>query len=83
MIQLDYYNINRAPDNAVRGKLRQAPASAGQAPATTGQAPPNAGQEPASAGQTSAGRQPKVAAFARRWAGLVLTRRNDYVLKFD
>jgi hypothetical protein len=27
--------------------------------------------------------QPKVAAFARRWAGLVLTRRNDYVLKFD
>jgi hypothetical protein len=25
----------------------------------------------------------KVAAFARRWAGLVLTRRNDYVLKFD
>ena len=28
-------------------------------------------------------RQPKVAAFARRWAGLVLTRRNDYVLKFD
>jgi hypothetical protein len=25
----------------------------------------------------------KVAAFARRWAGLALTRRNDYVLKFD
>ena len=25
----------------------------------------------------------KVAAFARRWAGLVLTRREDYVLKFD
>jgi hypothetical protein len=25
----------------------------------------------------------KVAAFARRWAGLVLTRHNDYVLKFD
>ena len=25
----------------------------------------------------------KVAAFARRWAGLVLTRRDDYVLKFD
>ena len=25
----------------------------------------------------------KVAAFARRWAGLVLARRNDYVLKFD
>jgi hypothetical protein len=40
-------------------------------------------QEPASAGQTSASRQPKVAAFARRWAGLVLIRRNDYVLKFD
>ena len=25
----------------------------------------------------------KVAAFARHWVGLVLTRRNDYVLKFD
>ena len=45
--------------------------------------PSPAGQEPASAGQTSTSRQPKVAAFARRWAGLVLTRHNDYVLKFD
>jgi hypothetical protein len=83
MKQLDYYYINRTPDNAVRGNLRQAPASAAQTQATTGQAPANAGQEPASAGQTSASRQPKVAAFARRWAGLVQTRRNDYVLKFD
>ena len=41
MVQLDYYDTNRTPDND------------------------------------------KVAAFARRWAGLVLTRRNDYVLKFD
>ena len=83
MIQLDYYDINRTPANAVQGKLRQAPASVRQAPASTGQAPTNAGPEPASPGQTSASRQPKVAAFARRWAGLVLTRRNDYVLKFD
>ena len=64
MVQLDYYDINRTPDNGVRGKLRQAPASARQAQATTKQAPANAGQEPASAGQTSASRQPKVAAFA-------------------
>jgi hypothetical protein len=77
------YDTNRTPGNAVRGKLRQSPASARQAQATTGQAPANAGQEPVSAGQTWASRQPKVAAFARRWAGLVLTRRNDYVLKFD
>ena len=41
MVQLDYYDTTRTPDND------------------------------------------KVAAFARRWAGLVLTRRNDYVLKFD
>jgi hypothetical protein len=41
LVQLDYYDTNRTPDND------------------------------------------KVAAFARRWAGLVLTRRNDYVLKFD
>ena len=38
--------------------------------------------EPAAVGGAGC-RQPKVAAFARRWAGLVLTRRNDYVLKFD
>jgi hypothetical protein len=45
--------------------------------------PANAEQEQASPGHTPARRQPKVSAFARRWAGLVLTRRNDYVLKFD
>ena len=83
MIQLDYYDINRTPANAVQGKLRQAPASVRQAPASTGQAPTNAGPEPASPGQTSASRQPKVAAFAHHWAGLVLTHHNDYVLKFD
>jgi hypothetical protein len=64
MVQLDYYGINRTPDNAMQGKLRQAPASARQ-----------------SQGQL-ASREPKVAAFAHRWARLVLNRHNDYVLKF-